>query len=233
VNAAPAATTDTGRSAAVGRPAGSGSLIGDALFRELVGDAVPESTSSAAGPAVLPSADAEPSARPVGQVDPALRDTVVFERDPRLGSTVAVPSVHPAGGGGSAKSVVDASAPSTDGSADHRPATSERGAASPDGGRRAPSAGGRGSIVDDTVRVGPALSVGPRARRNGHSRSREPGSGDGSAAGAPESSEPREQGRRPGETGAAPGAGRPRPTDTDGLGLGDLLAGALAAYRSI
>jgi len=157
---------------------------------------------------------------------------VVFERDPRLGSTVAVPSVHPAGGGGSAKSVVDASAPSTDGSADHRPATSERGAASPDG-RRAPSAGGRGSIVDDTVRVGPALSGGPRARRNGHSRSQEPGSGDGSAAGAPESSGPREQGRRPGETGAAPGAGRPRPTDTDGLGLGDLLAGALAAYRSI
>ena len=109
VNAAPAATTDTGRSVAVGRPAGSGSLIGDALFRELVGDAVPESTSSAA---------AEPSARPVGQVDPALRDTVVFERDPRLGSTVAVPSVHPAGGGGSAASVVGTPAPQADGSAD-------------------------------------------------------------------------------------------------------------------
>ena len=233
VNAAPAATTDTGRSVAVGRPAGSGSLIGDALFRELVGDAVPESTSSAAGPAVLPSADAEPSARPVGQVDPALRDTVVFERDPRLGSTVAVPSVHPAGGSGSAASVVDTSAPSTDGSADQRPATSERGAASPDGGRRAPSARRRDSVVDDTIRVGPALSGGPRARRNGHSRSREPGSGDGSAAGAPESSGSWEQGRRPGETGAAPGAGRPRPTDTDGLGLGDLLASALAAYRSI
>ncbi len=181
----------------------------------LVGDAVPESTSSAAGPAVLPSADAEPSARPVGQVDPALRDTVVFERDPRLGSTVAVPSVHPAGGGGSAKSVVGTPAPQADGSADEPPAASDRGAAS------------------DTVRVGPALSGGPRARRNGHSRSREPGSGDGSAAGASEPSGPREQGRRPGETGAAPGAGRPRPTDTDGLGLGDLLAGALAAYRSI
>ena len=206
VNAAPAATTDTGRSVAVGRPAGSGSLIGDALFRELVGDAVPESTSSVA---------AEPSARPVGQVDPALRDTVVFERDPRLGSTVAVPSVHPAGGGGSAASVFGTPAPQADGSADELPAASNRGAAS------------------DTVRVGPALSGGPRARRNGHSRSPEPGSGDGSAAGAPEAAGPREQGRRPGETGAAPGVGRPRPTDTDGLGLGDLLAGALAAYRSI
>jgi hypothetical protein len=214
---------------AVGRPPGSGSLIGDALFRELVGDAVPDSTSSAGAPAV----DAEPSARPVGQVDPALRDTVVFERDPRLGSTVAVPSVHPVGGGGSAASVVDAPVPQADGSADQRPPTSERGAASPDNGRRAPSAGGRGPVVDDTVRVGPALSGGPRARRNGHSPSREPRSGDGSAAGAPETSGLREQGRRTGETGAAPGAGRPRPTDTDGLGLGDLLAGALAAYRSI
>jgi hypothetical protein len=214
---------------AVGRPAASGSLIGDALFRELVGDAVPNSTSSTAGP----SADAEPSARPFGQVDPALRDTVVFERDPRIGSTVAVPSMHPAGGGGSAVSVVDTSAPSTDGGADQRSATLERGAASPDGGRRAPSAGGRGSVVDDTVRVGPALSDGPRARRNGHGRSREPSAGDGSVAGASEPSGPQEQGRRPGETGAAPGAGRPRPTDTDGLGLGDLLAGALAAYRSI
>jgi len=230
---APAATTDTGRSVAVGRPPGSGSLIGDALFRELVGDSVPDSTSSAAGPDGVPDVGTEPSARPVGQVDPALRDTVVFERDPRLGSTVAVPSVHPAGGGGSAASVVDAPVPQADGSADQRPPASERGAASPDSGRRAPSAGGRVPVVDDTGRVGPALSGGPRARRNGHSRSQEPGSGDGSAAGALESSGPREQGRRPGETGAAPGAGRPRPTDTDGLGLGDLLAGALAAYRSI
>jgi hypothetical protein len=40
-------------------------------------------------------------------------------------------------------------------------------------------------------------------------------------------------GRRPARPGAATGPGRPPSADTDGLGLADLLAGALAAYRNM
>ena len=85
-----------------------------------------------------------------------------------------------------------------------------------------------GSVGADTVRVasraesdrtGTARRPGPHERRDPADPASD-GRGDRRrAAGGPET--------------PAPDQGRPRPTDTDGLGIGDLLAGALAAYRGI
>jgi hypothetical protein len=159
----------------------------------------------------LPGRRAEPS-RVSG-----VGDTVVFELDPRSDSTVAVspvlpvrdPARTPAPAGGQA---------------------SQHGA--PEPGPQVPASTGPGAPLDTR-----------RHQYNGHGRP--PGSngshppegpgadhggnpGDSPEAGSPGAGTP-----GPGASSRRPGAARSATSDTDGLGLGDLLAGALAAYRNI
>jgi hypothetical protein len=159
----------------------------------------------------LPGRRAEPS-RVSG-----VGDTVVFELDPRSDSTAAVspvlpvrdPARTPAPAGGQA---------------------SQHGA--PEPGPQVPASTGPGAPLDTR-----------RHQYNGHGRP--PGSngshppegpgadhggnpGDSPEAGSPGAGTP-----GPGASSRRPGAARSATSDTDGLGLGDLLAGALAAYRNI
>jgi hypothetical protein len=179
---------------AVGAASSSASLIGDALLRELIEHAGPgrrhgaspgeprspgqdggaehRNGSSSNGVPGLDRRRADPPAPPVHRTDAGVADTVVFERDRRHDSTIAVPPVRP---------------------------TREAG-------------------YDDAPAGPDASPTETPARTGGHPTT------------------PDDQGGP-----AAPGAAHPRPdgprhpstTDTDGLGIGDLLAGALAAYRGI
>jgi hypothetical protein len=230
------AHTDTGRAVAVGASSASGSLIGDALFRELLENG-------------LPARRAEPS-RVSG-----VSDTVVFELGPGYDSTAAVspvlpvrdPARTPAPAGGQVPQHgaqgPGPQAPASTGSARTGGRTARPPA--PPGQRRVdgvPQAAGRdGSPAADTVGVAAPLDSG-RHQHNGQGRP--PGSngshrpegpaadhggdrGDSPEAGSPGAHTPGPGASRP------PGAGRSATSDTDGLGLGDLLAGALAAYRNI
>jgi hypothetical protein len=93
----------------------------------------------------------------------------------------------------------------------------------------------------DTVGVAAPLDS-VRHQHNGHGRP--PGSNGGHRPEGPAADHGGHRGESPeaGSPGAhTPGPGASRPpgaarsaiSDTDGLGLGDLLAGALAAYRNI
>jgi hypothetical protein len=212
--AVPGSTTDTGRSVAVGGSTGGRSLIGDALFRELVENALPRSDASDA-----PSSGGDASVRTARQkADPASDDTVVFERDRRFDPTVAVPPVHLAGEGAgapagqhapspvngasepavgaaerrtsppagpTAPAVRQAASPSAAGG-DVSASVPEAGSPSPVGGTRRPAAVGRADpVVDDTLRVGAAPLGSRHPLRNGHHPPPGPNSGDGSAAEAP------------------------------------------------
>ncbi|HEX5811591.1 MAG TPA: hypothetical protein VFY38_05805, partial [Pseudonocardia sp.] len=187
------AHTDTGRAVAVGGPPGSGSLIGDALLRELL-------------------ENGRPPRRTESSSDSVVSDTVVFEVDPRHDSTVAVSPVLP---------VRDpARAPTTAGGQVPR-----RGA--PEPGPQAPA----------------STTSSPTRRYNGHGRPpgpngshppEGPAADHGADPGHLPDARPAEAGSPgPGASRRRPGAGRSATSDTDGLGLGDLLAGALAAYRDI
>ena len=195
------AHTDTGRAVAVGASSASGSLIGDALLRELLENG-------------LPARRAEPS-RVSG-----VSDTVVFELDPRHDSTVAASPVLP---------VRDpARTPRTrrrtgvtarrrgHGTRAGRARLDRAGAAPLDTRRHQHNGHGRppGS-------TGATAPEGPAADHGGNP-------GDSPDAGSPGAGTP-----GPGASSRPPGAARSATSDTDGLGLGDLLAGALAAYRNI
>jgi hypothetical protein len=192
----PTRTTDTGRSVAVGAASGGGSLIGDALLRELVESPKPGRESEASTKDACTPAQERDGGGHV--VDSGMADTVVFELDPRHDPTVAVPPVGPGLAPGD-----------SDATGRHRPTGHGPGAESGFPRRGEPG--------------GPATGPQPVVRR-------EPGAGpDASATGAlPRRSDgPEDDRRRP------PGPHRPSAADTDGLGIGDLLAGALAAYRGI
>jgi hypothetical protein len=279
--ATPSRTTDTGRAVAIG----SGSLIGDALQRELIDDAGPGLPRRAsAGGARPPAAGYDSGSRTVdsrtdrwdgghggagyangsstngvsgsdrrpahlsgsatGRAGSDVADTVVFELDPHHDSTVAVPPVRPtrdpdgrdpADGDAAQRSVTRDNSPDVpaDPAPTARPGPRRASGTDPE----SPVTDGRapvepddhsGVVGADTVRVASR----PESERTGNGRRPRPqgrrdpsepapdGRGDGRrAAGGPET--------------AAPDRSRPRPTDTDGLGIGDLLAGALAAYRGI
>ena len=229
------AHTDTGRAVAVGASSASGSLIGDALLRELLENG-------------LPARRAEPS-RVSG-----VSDTVVFELDPRPDSTVAVSPVLPVrdpartprrGTGVPARcSVPGPQAPASTGSVRTGGRTARPPA--PPGERRGdgvPQAAGRdGSPAVDTVGGAAPLDTGCH-QHNGHGRP--PGSNGshrpegpaadhgGNRGDSPDAGQPGAHTPGPGASSRPPGAARSATSDTDGLGLGDLLAGALAAYRNI
>jgi hypothetical protein len=214
------AHTDTGRAVAVGATSASGSLIGDALLRELLENG-------------LPARRTEPS-RVSG-----VSDTVVFELDPRHDSTVAVspsgtpsPNASPRTGTGQVAPAIAGAA-----AAPHPPRPDER----RDHG--VPTGAGRdGSPAVHTVRVAAPLDT-RRHQHNGHGRP--PGSNGshrpegpaadhgGNPGDSPDTGSPGAGSPGPGATSRPRGAARSATSDTDGLGLGDLLAGALAAYRNI
>ncbi len=221
---------------AVGASSASGSLIGDALLRELLENG-------------LPARRAEPS-RVSG-----VSDTVVFELDPRHDSTVAVSPILPVRDPARTPAPAGGQVPSTALRNPRRRRPPHRVGADrgqdrpppePPGERRGdgvPQAVGRdGSPAVDTVGVAAPLDT-RRHQHNGHGRP--PGSngshrpegpaadhggnpGDSPDAGSPGAGTP-----GPGASSRPPGAARSATSDTDGLGLGDLLAGALAAYRDI
>jgi hypothetical protein len=224
----PARTTDTGRAVAVGSP----SLIGDALLRELIENA---------GTHGAPAEDPRPSTS-IASTVPADRpadaaDTVVFELDRRHDPTMAVAPLHPArdAADGDAAERRLPGRPSGPGQppgpGPHSdPSSAARRATGPD-----PGDGRGGPVGSATVQVGtpvePTGAGAPRPGRNGHGGPGNPGDRPRAGEQHPPGSVPQapasEQARQP------DGAGRPRATDTDGLGIGDLLAGALAAYRGI
>jgi hypothetical protein len=131
-------------------------------------------------------------------------------------------------------------ATATAGAAPHPPRPDER------RGRGVPRAVGQdGSPAVDTIGVAAPLDT---RRHNGHGRPpRSNGShrpegpaadhggnpGDPPDAGSPVAGSPGAGTPGPGAFSRPPGAARSATSDTDGLGLGDLLAGALAAYRNI
>ena len=96
-------------------------------------------------------------------------------------------------------------------------------------GRHRPAGRGpdtRSGFPQTGAAPGPASGPGPLPRRapGGPEApvSDSASTGGGPSAPAPGAADPRPDGAR-----------RPSTTDTDGLGIGDLLAGALAAYRGI
>ena len=93
------------------------------------------------------------------------------------------------------------------------------------GRRAAARTPGRGSRRHGAA-AGPASGPGPLPRR-GPGGPEAPVRDSASIGGGPNAPAPGAADPRP------DGARRPSTTDTDGLGIGDLLAGALAAYRGI
>jgi len=176
--------------------------------------------------------------------DPAVADTVVFELDPRPDSTVAVPPVLPRRVTGAARAhrrpgrdteadLPQAEPTATDPRPPHRAPDSghEVPAAPPRADGRPPtdsrrSPVGADTVGADTVRVGRPAETGQPMARTGAPAAPGPNGSQGvpgreRTQGGPDSADP-------------PGDPRRRSTpDTDGLGIGDLLAGALAAYRGI
>jgi hypothetical protein len=207
--------------------------------------------------------DDDPVAPPVRRTDADVADTVVFELDRRHDSTVAVPPVRPTSGPshddatgrhgaagrgpdiGSGFPQTGTPAGPTSGRrplprrAPAGPEKSDTKDAAPIGGHPRTEPDGHGDPAD-TLRVGRPVEPGQRPRDHdntappGASPSRDPGgtsargrakghvTGDAPGASAPGAARPRPDGPR-----------RPSTADTDGLGIGDLLAGALAAYRGI
>jgi hypothetical protein len=227
-------TTDTGRAVAIGAASGGGSLIGDALLRELIESPGPGRGRAASTEEPRPSAPEQNGGS--GHVaDTGVADTVVFELDPRHDSTVAVPPVRPA------RDVGDSGAPGR-----HRPGHGPAAAEAPsrlgEGPqpvvRREPAGGPEETVTGavhgpggaDTIRVASRVehdradtARGPAPNGRAVARDR---TGPGGAE-APHTGGGPQDDRRP------HGPRRPSAADTDGLGIGDLLAGALAAYRGI
>jgi hypothetical protein len=260
---APVRSTDTGRAVVIGTLPGSASLIGDALLRELIdntgrsddphpvanghddpsvdsrtdrrsgghGDVEHGYRTSANG--VSPVDGHTPGSAPrAREADPGVADTVVFELDPRHDSTVAVPPVLPTRDTGAGRAHrrpgrdTELDLPQTD-TTDARPPHRAAGT-----GYEVPAAtprsDGRASVGADTVRVGRPADPGQPTGRPGAAATPGPDGSRGVTGrertpGGPDAADP-----------PAPGDRRRRSTpDTDGLGIGDLLAGALAAYRGI
>jgi hypothetical protein len=233
----PARTTDTGRAVAVGAASGSTSLIGDALLRELLEHAQPGVRHDASsgeprppGPdsTAAPTVDRRTERWDGGPGDtghrngsssngvPGLdrrRDDPARRTDAGVADTVvfALDRRH------DSTVAVPPVHPTRDMSYDdaagrHRP--TGRG---PDTGSEFPQAG---------AAPGPASGAGPLPRR-APGGPEAPVSDSASTSGGPSAP-------APGTADPGPaGARRPSTTDTDGLGIGDLLAGALAAYRGI
>ena len=220
------AHTDTGRAVAVGGPPGSGSLIGDALLRELLENG-------------LPPRRAESSS------DSVVSDTVVFEVDPRHDSTVAVspvlpvrdPACAPTTAGDSCPAAVhrnpDRRRPPPRGRPGWTPARRSRPSGRRTPGRDSPRRVARpapprvlppGGTTVTAVLPGRTAATHPRGPPRTTARTRV-------TRRTPGQPKPAHPVRVP--HGDRPGAGRSATSDTDGLGLGDLLAGALAAYRDI
>lgn len=205
-------TTDTGRAVAVG----SASLIGDALFRELI-----DNTGAQRAPEEKPGSVAP---GPLDHPDD-VADTVVFDLDPHHDSTVAVPPVRPTPADRDPAPLSPGHDPGARSGALRNGAQAGPGIAGtqprPTGGaeRRSGRARDDGRVGGDTVR---APTVGPA------------GPGSTAPPGPNGHRDPRSGPPTPGPAQAPTDrSGRPRATDPDGLGIGDLLAGALAEYRGI
>ena len=236
-----ARTTDTGRAVAIGAASGSTSLIGDALLRELIEHARPGVRHDAS--------TGEP--RSPGQDSGAAR-TVESHTDRWDGG----PGDTGHGNGSSSNGVsgldrrrddpvappvrrTDADVADTvvfeldrrhDSTVAVPPVHLTRDMSHDDAaGRHRPA--GRGpdpgsGFPQNGAAAGPASVAGPlpcRGPGGPEAPVRDSASiGGGPNAPAPGAADPRPDGAR-----------RPSTTDTDGLGIGDLLAGALAAYRGI
>jgi hypothetical protein len=237
-----ARTTDTGRAVAIGAASGSTSLIGDALLRELIEHARPGVRHDASnGEPRSPEQDSTAAAtvdRRTERWDGGPGDTGhgsgsssngVPGRDRRRDDPATPPGRRT--DDGVADTVVFALDRRHDPTVAVPPVHATRDVSHDDAaGRHRPAGRGpdtRSEVPPTGAAPGPASGPGPLPRRAPGGGPEAPVSDTASTSGGPSAPAPGAADPRP------EGARRPSTTDTDGLGIGDLLAGALAAYRGI